>query len=60
MHLFKKQKQTQTQNTNSCLLKGKRWEGQISVGTNRYKKCGVGINRYTLPYIKQISNKDLL
>ena len=51
MNFFTKQKQTQRHSKQTYIYqrgrrKGINWE--------------YGINRYTLPYIKQINNKDLL
>ena len=51
MDLFMKQKETQTLKTNLWLLKEK-GAGRINQELER--------NIYTLPYIKQIANKDLL
>ena len=53
MNLFTKQKQTLQTN----LPKGK---GVAVGGGGRWINEEVGINTYTLPYVKQIINKDLL
>ena len=50
MNLFMKQKQTQTQKQTFGYQRGK----------GGYINQEFGINRYTLLYIKQINNKDLL
>ena len=52
MNLFTKQKDLQMWKTNLCLPKWKRCGGGINQK--------LGINIYTLLYIRQITNKDLL
>ena len=51
MNLFRKQRDSQNLKINLWLPKGKSGEGGINQE--------IGIDKYTLLYIKQITNKDL-
>ena len=56
MNLFTKQKQTLTDMENKLMVN----KGQAGVRGGGGINQEYRINRYTLPYIKQINNKDLL